>query len=278
MEQRNLKINQISAKKTPRIRTAPSDAMWEPRNRPEPGSQDNLQSQVLSWDGMAAALSFSVPFAVVIAINFQSALALALILAAVLLPITALRFSMREKLGFPDFLTAPVCALASVGITAFASVIIRNYFPQINDSLGIYIYLLAAYPVAAAVFLQKPARKLGTAMAWALRNLLYFSCAVLLAGIFREFLAYNRLVGLTLPISFKLEAAKMPFFGFIVLAFLLAAATRIHMAVKVRFPQPALREGQEASEAVQAAEVTQMDEAALLQQTATPVNLAENEP
>lgn len=270
MEPRNLKIDQISAKKrTPRIKSAPEKAMGESRNRPAPGSQGNLQSQVLSWDGLAAAISFSVPFVVVIAINFQSALALSLILAAVLLPISALRFSMREKLGFPEFLTVPVCALASVGITAFASVIIRNYFPQINDSLGIYIYLLAAYPVAAAVFYQKPARKLGTAMAWALRNLLYFSCTVLVVGIFREFLAYNRLVGLTIPTTFKMDGAKMPFFGFIALAFLLAAATRIHMAVKVHFPATAPSEGLETPEEVATVQP---------QSAVTDQNPTENEP
>lgn len=237
MEQRNLKINQISTRrKTPRIKTAPN-GLGTPRHKP-PGPGEKLQSQVLSWDGLAAALSFMVPFVVVIAINFQSALALAIILTAVLLPVTLLRFSMREKLGFPEFLTVPVCALVSMGITAFAALIIRNSFPQINDSLGIYIYLLAAYPVAAAVFYQRPARRLGAAMAWALRNLLYFSGTVLLTGIIREFLAYNRFVGLTLPGTFKLEAAKMPFFGFIVLAFLLAATTRVHMAVKQRFPAP----------------------------------------
>ncbi|MEG1943755.1 MAG: Rnf-Nqr domain containing protein, partial [Angelakisella sp.] len=136
--------------------------------------------------------------------------------------------------NFPDFLTVPVCALVSVGITAFAAVIIRRYFPQINDSMGTYIYLLAAYPVAAAVFHHKNAKNLGTALAWALRNILYFSCGTIIIGIIRDFLAYNRLIGIPLPATFKLEAAKMPFFGFIALAFLLAAATRIHMAVKLR--------------------------------------------
>ncbi|MEG1777432.1 MAG: Rnf-Nqr domain containing protein [Angelakisella sp.] len=232
-----MKINQISEKKkTLRIKTAPNTLAeteeLKLKNRSEAGN--NLQKQMLSWDGLVAALTFSVPFVVVIAINLQSALALTAILAAVLLPVSLLRFSMREKLNFPDFLTVPVCALVSVGITAFAAVIIRRYFPQINDSMGTYIYLLAAYPVAAAVFHHKNAKNIGTALAWALRNILYFSCGTIIIGIIRDFLAYNRLIGIPLPASFKLEAAKMPFFGFIALAFLLAAATRIHMAVKLR--------------------------------------------
>jgi len=245
LEPRNIKMNQISAtKKSRKIRTVepkepkPPKEPREPRPKATGEQRGDLQKQVLSWDGLAAALSFSVPFVVVIAINFQSGLALSAILAAVLLPISLLYFSMREKLGFPPFLTVPVCMLASVGITSFAAVIIRRYFPQINDSLGIYIYLLSAYPVIAAVFYGKPARKLSTTVAWALRNILYFSCFVIISGIIREFLAYNRVIGIELSSGFKLEGAKMPFFGFIVFAFILAGATCIHKAFKARFPTP----------------------------------------
>ncbi|MEG1875228.1 MAG: hypothetical protein RR185_06615, partial [Angelakisella sp.] len=104
---------------------------------------------------------------------------------------------------------------------------LRQYFPQVSESLGMYLYLLAAYPVAAAISYGKTAGKASTTVLWSLRNVLYMGVFSLLAGGVRELLAQGRLAGVELPVSFRMEAAAMPFFGFIMLGFVLAAVTAI---------------------------------------------------
>lgn len=194
----------------------------------------SLESQVLTWDGILAAMTFSVPFIVIIAINVQASLAITAVLAAVLLPVSLLSFCLREKLGMPPWVNAPVCALVSTGIAAFAAVYIRSNFAQINDALGMYLYLLAAYPVVGAVFYGKRAKTVKNTVAWALRNIIYFGIFAIIAGTVREVLAYNRFAGLELGFSFKIEAAKMPFFGFIVFAFILAGVAATYRLVSGR--------------------------------------------
>ena len=192
-----------------------------------------LQHQVFTWDGITAAMTFSLPF-MVVSINLQASLVLTLVLAAVLLPVSLLAFSLPEKLSAPSWLTAPVCALCSAGITALAAVIIRARLPQMSDTLGMYLYLLAAYPVVASVFNGKKALRATTTIAWSLRSVVYFGLLTGIVGIVRELLAYNRIFGLELPISFKIEGAKLPFFGFIMLAFVLAGVGAVHQLVKGR--------------------------------------------
>lgn len=186
---------------------------------------------MLTWDGISAAITFSAPFVVAVAINLQTSAVLTVVLAAVLLPTGLLSFCLREKLTLPPWMTAPICALAASGITAFAAVLIRQYFPQVNDTVGMYLYLLAAYPVISAVFYGKKAGKATTALAWSLRNILYFGLFTGLAGLIRGFLAYNKLFGMDLSLGLKLEGAKATFFGFIVFGFILAGTAALRMAV-----------------------------------------------
>lgn len=198
----------------------------------------DLQSQMLNWRGIAAAIAFSVPFVVTVAINLQSGAAITLVLAAVLLPTSMLAFCLREKLDFPPWLTAPLCTLVAAGITAFAAVVIRHYFPQVSDAMGMYLYLVAAYPVAAAVFYEQKARSLVTTLVWTLRNIIYFGIFAVLAGVIREFFAYNTFAGIHIELNLTMEGAKSAFFGFIVMAFLLAGAALMRMIGVGRLQQP----------------------------------------
>lgn len=190
--------------------------------------RETVESQVLAWDGILAAMTFAVPFVVVVSINLQAGIAITAALAVVLVPVSLLNYSLREKLHLPVWLVAPFCALASAGITAFVAVYIRNSYAQVNDALGMYLYLLCAYPVVGAVFYGKKSRTLGLTVSWALRNIIYFGIFTCIAGLVRELLAYNRFAGIDLDMSFKIEAAKMPFFGFIVFAFVLAGVASVY--------------------------------------------------
>lgn len=192
-----------------------------------------LQHQVFTWDGITAAMTFIVPF-MVVSINLQASLVLTLVLAAVLLPVGLLAFVLREKLECPPWLTAPICALCAAGIAAFAAIVIRARLPQLGDTLGMYLYLLAAYPVIVSLFNGKRSRRVTTTVAWTLRNVLYFGMITGITGAVRELLAYNRIFGIELELPFKIEGAKLPFFGFIMLAFVLAGVGAAHQLMKGR--------------------------------------------
>lgn len=194
-----------------------------------------IESHLINWNGIMASMTFSIPFIVSVAINLQAALAITAALCFVLLPVSLLSFCLRDKLGMPPWLAAPLCALVSVGITAFIAVYIRANFAQINDALGMYLYLLAAYPVVGAVSYGRRAKSVGITIVWALRNILCFGTFTCLAGAVREVLAYNRFAGLELTfMELRMEAAKAPFFGFIVLAFCLSGAAVAYRIINGR--------------------------------------------
>ncbi len=169
-----------------------------------------------------AGFAAAIPFLAVVCTTLKNGVAMSLVVFMVLIPAAFLCFALRCRLNVPPWPTALLCTLVSLIIATLSTYVIRIIAPEITDSLGIYLYLTAAFGVVAAVFRGREVRSPGSAGLWALQYAGVFAlCAVFISAV-REILAYGQIWGMPLGMSYILEGAKMPFFGFILAGLLLA--------------------------------------------------------
>lgn len=180
--------------------------------------------------GFAAAI----PFLAVVCTTLKNGVAISMVAFMVLIPSAFLCFALRCRLGVPPWVTALLCTLVAMILCTLSTYVIRTIAPEITDSLGIYLYLMAAFSVVAAVFRGREVNSPGGAGLWALQYAGVFGlCAVLISAL-REVLAYGQLWGFSLGLGFTLEGAKMPFFGFILTGLLLALSQYVMRLAYIR--------------------------------------------
>lgn len=182
---------------------------------------------ILSGRSLVTSFVFSIPFIAVAATTLRCGAALSFALALSLLPSTILCSLLRTKVRAPISVTIPVCTLVSMALTSLAVFAVRGFSAELSDALGVYVYLLAAYPVLAAVFAEKGSHTMNGAVLWSLRYLVRFTAAAVVISSIREILAYGQLWGAPLGWQFRISGAKMTFFGMILMGMLLAGAAAL---------------------------------------------------
>ncbi len=181
--------------------------------------------------GLAAA----VPFLAVSCTTLKNGVALSIVLFIVLLPTALLHFALRERLKVSVWLGAFLCSLVALILASLSTTVIRGIQPEIIDSLGIYIYLTAAYGVVAAVYRGRRVHSPGGALSLAFQYAMGFAfCAVVISAI-RELLTNNQLWGLPVTIGFSLSGARMPFFGLILAGLILGLAQSVAQSLYARY-------------------------------------------
>jgi Na+-transporting NADH:ubiquinone oxidoreductase subunit NqrD len=102
-------------------------------------------------------------------------------------------------------------------------------YPAIVDSLGIYIYLMAVngLTLTQTRALEDKAKPLPV-LRKAISNVLGFSAIMFLLSLFREYWGSGTLWGVPVPAPVQLPGVLVPFFGFILVGFLLAATNLIN--------------------------------------------------
>jgi electron transport complex protein RnfE len=113
-------------------------------------------------------------------------------------------------------------AVSTVTMT-LARTLITAMFPDLDNYVGIYIYLMAVngltlYQAATVEKKQKPLPVLVTAVLYALA----FSLTMLVIALFRELIGNGTLWGIAIPIPYKLDGFLTPFGGFVIMGFALA--------------------------------------------------------
>ena len=176
---------------------------------------------------LTSSLVFAIPFAAVTAVNLKNAVAISCAFLIILLPSAVLRFLLREKLETPRWLAIPVCTLVALMLASLSYYLIRFVSVEITDALGIYLYLPAAYPVLAAASSEEGIHSIGRSLEWAARYFLRFAVLVLAMGLLREALAYGQVWGFSLGYAFRVDGAKMTFFGLILMGVLLALVNQL---------------------------------------------------
>lgn len=206
--------------------------MPQPQDKPPDGAQPRGRRPHSQPRDLVESLVFAIPFLAVTTINLRNTVALCAAFLVILVPVSVLRFLLREQLGVPQWLSVPLCALVSLMLASLSYYVIRFVSVEITDALGTYLYLLAAYPVLAAASSEKDIRSMSVALIWALRYFARFAALGLAMALIRELLAYGQLWGFSLGYGFRLEGAKMTFFGLILMAVLLAAVNQLRSWVR----------------------------------------------
>ena len=111
----------------------------------------------------------------------------------------------------------------STSIMLLVGGLLARLFPGQTVELGMYIYLLAvnAMTLGTAVKVEK-GDKIYPVMVKVFRGAAGFTAAMFVISLFREYMATGSLWGVTIPHILRMEGLLVPFFGFILVGFLLA--------------------------------------------------------
>jgi len=167
------------------------------------------------------ALGLDLPFLIVTTIGLRAAAAISIefffihmgtIIAALIL----CRF-------LPKWSRPIVYVTISTAIMLLANGLITRLFPQQAGALGMYIYLLAVNAMTLGTALKvERTDKIYKLVVKGFKGALGFAAAMFIISLFREYMATGSLWGIAVPHIMRLDGLLVPFFGFILVGFLLA--------------------------------------------------------
>jgi len=165
----------------------------------------------------------TLPFIVAASISLRAAAAFSLGMLLINLVTATLSDLLPKRMLL--WVRAPILLACSTGVmVATRSLIISTLFPNVLNYLGTYIYLMG---LNGAVLVQIEARGRRhvpfPALRSALRHWAAFTALMFTASIFREYFGAGMLWGMSVPHSPVLPGILLPFFGFILVGFMLAA-------------------------------------------------------
>lgn len=166
----------------------------------------------------------AIPFWAVAGTTLKNGITLSLILIITMIPASLLRDILRRKLALAEWLALPISVLVATMLASGCCTVLTAVEPSLYDALGAYLFLLVAAPILMNTECYGTPENAGQFWRRTFRFVLDFCLVMLLSSSIRELLGYNSLFGLPLSFmgSFKLEAARQPFFGLIFAGFLLA--------------------------------------------------------
>lgn len=185
----------------------------------------------LSEEGKAAPdraflMMAAVPFWAVAGTTLKNGVALCALLVITLIPASYLRFILQKKLSLPNWLNLPAAIMVSMMLAAAGCMGLNIVAPALYDSLGIYLFLLAAAPVLMNAECYGIPENAGQFWKRTFRFIMDFVIIMLISSAVRELLGYNTILGASVKMgAVKLDAAGQPFFG-LIFSGVLAAALR----------------------------------------------------
>ncbi len=179
-----------------------------------------------NWEGMSMSTLFMLPFLIMTSLNVKTAFVLIIVLSIVMIPVAMLKFVLSEKMNITEWVTAAFCVVVSMGIITLIAIVLRAYFPDVSGTVGKYLYLLSAYPLIYSVFEKKSLSKISIVTMRCLRNLVYFAVLMLITSAIREIFGNNQIFTYKIPIRIKVSSITLPFFGFMLVAFIIAFISR----------------------------------------------------
>jgi len=187
-------------------------------------------------DNPALVHGVELPFLIVGASTLMNAAALSIMMLIVhmVTMIVARLLTIRLSLGK----RAVVNVVISTVMMLIAREICIRIFPNIMIHLGIYLYLMA---VNGLTLIQANARrgptKLSQVLSRAAVDVVAFAGLMFAVALVREYFGNGTIWGVPVPIPFRQTAMLYPFYGFIIVGFLLAFLRRINklmLAAKIR--------------------------------------------
>ena len=168
-------------------------------------------------------LGLDLPFLIVTSISLQAAAAISIELffihmGTVLCALALCRF-------LPKWTRPIAYVTVATLIMLIVSVFLNRHFPVITDTLGMYIYLMAVNGMTFSMAMSvEKEDKLYPVLCRALKGAVGFVLAMFLISLVREYFGSGSLWGNPVPHLLRMDGLLVPFFGFLLVGFLLAGA------------------------------------------------------
>lgn len=166
-------------------------------------------------------LGIDLPFIVVSAVNLKSAVALSIEMLFIHLftMICAWFIASRVKIWQRVFITSTVSTIMML----ISRELVLKIIPDIENYAGIYLYLIAVngFTLIQANFLS-PRAKLSSVIKNSALNILAFTVSISVISVIREFFGSGTIWGIPASPFTKMEGIRAPYFGFILVGFLIA--------------------------------------------------------
>lgn len=176
--------------------------------------------------GMLLLPGLDLPFIVVGATSLENAVALSIEMFIIHIVTMLLVFILGRRMKM--WQRALVTAVISTGAMILAREFVIWLLPDITNYIRLYLYLMAVNGVTLLqITTLRRDSKLTTVLKTSVASVGIFAALMILTGIIREYLSTGTLWGRAFSIPFKMQGITAPFFGFIVLAFLLAGGRMI---------------------------------------------------
>lgn len=169
----------------------------------------------------------AVPFWAVAGTTLRNALALCGLLIVLMIPSACLHFILRRRLALAEWLALPLSVLVATMLASGCCFLMTQYDANFYNSVGIYLFLLAAAPVLLNAAGYDGSNDFRSFWRNTFRFIRDFVIVMLFTGAIRELVGYNTLLGQAIPFPLRTEAAGMPFFGLILSGVLLAVLRSI---------------------------------------------------
>ncbi|MEM1485408.1 Rnf-Nqr domain containing protein [Oscillospiraceae bacterium PP1C4] len=164
----------------------------------------------------------ALPFAVMITNNLKSSVSVSILLACSLIP-TVLLASLVGKY-LPEWGAMMVYTMFSMALVIASIPLILPISPEVVDSLGIYIPIIAINTIMLSLCSRyaKDTRKPVMALVDAVTYSIGFALVMCIVAFVRELFGNNTIWGVPASLPFKISGLQIAFAGFIIVAFLSA--------------------------------------------------------
>ena len=169
----------------------------------------------------ALVLGFDLPFLIATSTSLRNAVAMSI--EMLFIHIGTIMFSVLFTRKLPVLLRALLTVMVSTGIMMLTRELIIFIFPDILNTLGMYIYLLSinGLTLFQSLSLTSRSRPLPV-LRREFFHVLAFVLAMFSLSAIREWLGRSALFGIPIDMPYEMSGFVIPFSGFIAMGFLLA--------------------------------------------------------
>ena len=194
------------------------------KTRPGPARRFRKRHKILGAKALSDPvrhLGLDLPFLIVTSISLQAAAAISTELFVIHMGTVLAAIILCRIL--PKWMRPLVYLAVSTTIMLLVSTLLSRVFPVVTDTLGMYIYLMAVNGMTftTAMSIEKRDR-IYPVLAGALKGAVAFAVAMFVTSLLREYFGSGSLWGLLVPHLIRIDGMLVPFFGFILVGFLLA--------------------------------------------------------
>ena len=183
------------------------------------------------WKNPVGTLGLDIAFLVVTSISLQAAATIAIEMAFIHFGTVIAAIALCRVI--PRWSRAIVYPAISTLIMLGAGMMLSDFFPLVSEMMGMYVYLMAVNSMtfAAALSVERD-DKIYKVVSRAAGCLAGFVLCMFALSLLREYFGWGMLWNRTVPHLISMDGVLVPFFGFILLGFLLAGVRALNKVMQ----------------------------------------------